>query len=73
MSVVVFQHRSYISSLKCVVLAASGINLKQKICMQNGQSVESVIMRHDATAGLYAGGPRQGSPRATLCVSSQVC
>ena len=29
-------------------------------------------MRHDAGAGKYAGGPRQGGPRATLCVSSQV-
>ncbi len=40
--------------------------------MQSGQSVEAVIMRHDAGAGKYAGGPRQGGPRATLCVSSQV-
>lgn len=29
-------------------------------------------MRHDAGAGKYAGGPRQGGSRATLCVSSQV-
>lgn len=40
--------------------------------MQSGQSVEAVIMRHDAGAGKYAGGPRQGGSRATLCVSSQV-
>lgn len=29
-------------------------------------------MRYDASAGRYAGGPRPGGPRATLCVSSQV-
>ena len=40
--------------------------------MQSGQSVEAVIMRHDAGAGKYGGGRRQGGSRATLCVSSQV-
>ncbi|BBN17167.1 23S rRNA (adenine2503-C2)-methyltransferase [Marchantia polymorpha subsp. ruderalis] len=64
--------KSTTSKLKVEHFSSDGTTVKLLIEMQNGQSVESVIMRHDATAGLYAGGPRQGSPRATLCVSSQV-
>ncbi|CAM6052135.1 unnamed protein product [Sphagnum compactum] len=52
--------------------SADGSTTKLLIRLQSGQSVEAVIMRHDAGAGKYAGGPRQGGPRATLCVSSQV-
>lgn len=52
--------------------SADGSTTKLLIRLQSGQLVEAVIMRHDAGAGKYAGGPRQGGPRATLCVSSQV-
>lgn len=52
--------------------SADGTTTKLLIRLQSGQSVEAVIMRHDAGAGKYAGGPRQGGSRATLCVSSQV-
>lgn len=49
-----------------------GRTTKLLLLLQSGLSVEAVIIRHDASAGLYAGGPRAGSSRATLCVSSQV-
>ncbi|CAL4938129.1 unnamed protein product [Urochloa decumbens] len=45
---------------------------KLLIRLQNGESVESVIMRYDTTLGKYDGKPRSGGVRATLCVSSQV-
>ncbi|KAF6159762.1 hypothetical protein GIB67_030020 [Kingdonia uniflora] len=38
----------------------------------NGAFVEAVIMRYDSSLGTYAGKPRSGGPRATLCISSQV-
>ncbi|CAL4929663.1 unnamed protein product [Urochloa decumbens] len=45
---------------------------KLLIRLQNGESVESVIMRYDTTLGKYDGKPRSGGVRTTLCVSSQV-
>ncbi|KAL2642086.1 hypothetical protein R1flu_009673 [Riccia fluitans] len=64
--------KSTTSKLKSEHFSSDGTTIKLLIELQNGQAVESVIMRHDASAGKYAGGPRQGGPRATLCVSSQV-
>lgn len=49
-----------------------GTTTKLLISLQSGQDVEAVIMRHDASAGKYAGGPRPRGIRSTLCVSSQV-
>ncbi|KAL2620795.1 hypothetical protein R1flu_001000 [Riccia fluitans] len=63
--------KSTTSKLKSEHFSSDGTTIKLLIELQNGQAVESVIMRHDASAGKYAGGPRQGGPRATLCVSSQ--
>nr|XP_024393400.1 uncharacterized protein LOC112290851 isoform X2 [Physcomitrium patens]XP_024393401.1 uncharacterized protein LOC112290851 isoform X2 [Physcomitrium patens] len=60
------------SQVKDQETSADGTTTKLLIQLQGGQSVEAVIMRHDAGAGKYAGGPRQGGSRATLCVSSQV-
>nr|TKV97600.1 hypothetical protein SEVIR_9G505100v2 [Setaria viridis] len=45
---------------------------KLLIRLQNGESVEAVIMRYDTTLGKYDGKPRSGGVRSTLCVSSQV-
>jgi hypothetical protein len=47
------------------------IGLKN-FAVQNGESVEAVIMRYDTTLGKYDGKPRSGGVRSTLCVSSQV-
>uniref|UniRef100_A0A804LFI5 Radical SAM core domain-containing protein n=1 Tax=Zea mays TaxID=4577 RepID=A0A804LFI5_MAIZE len=45
---------------------------KLLICLQNGESVEAVVMRYDTRLGKYDGKPRPGGVRSTLCVSSQV-
>ncbi|GJN30621.1 hypothetical protein PR202_gb18942 [Eleusine coracana subsp. coracana] len=45
---------------------------KLLIRLQNGESVEAVIMRYDTRLGKYDGKPRSGGVRSTLCVSSQV-
>lgn len=52
--------------------STDGRTTKLLITFQNGLSAEAVIMRHDSSVGKYAGGPRSGAYRATLCVSSQV-
>lgn len=64
--------KSTTSSVQALQTSVDGSTSKLLIRLQNGQTVEAVVMRHDASAGKYAGGPRQGGPRATLCVSSQV-
>jgi len=64
--------RTLTSQVQNQQTSADGSTTKLLIRLQSGQLVEAVIMRHDAGAGKYAGGPRQGGPRATLCVSSQV-
>lgn len=66
-----------ISSLmlfSCILLNLKYITFfqKKKLCYQNGNSVEAVIMRYDTRLGKYDGKPRPGGPRSTLCVSSQV-
>ncbi|THU64897.1 hypothetical protein C4D60_Mb01t31340 [Musa balbisiana] len=48
------------------------LTTKLLIRLQNGNSVEAVIMRYDTRQGKYDGKPRSGGPRSTLCVSSQV-
>lgn len=45
---------------------------KLLIRLQNGDSVEAVVMRYDTRLGKYDGKPRPGGVRSTLCVSSQV-
>lgn len=52
--------------------STDGRTTKLLIMFQNGLAAEAVIIRHDASAGKYAGGSRSGAFRATLCVSSQV-
>eukprot|EP00250_Pteridium_aquilinum_P010324 c19301_g1_i2 orf=692-1339(-) len=52
--------------------STDGRTTKLLITFQGGLSAEAVIIRHDSSAGKYAGGPRSGAFRATLCVSSQV-
>ncbi|GBG71092.1 hypothetical protein CBR_g8391 [Chara braunii] len=53
-------------------MSVDGSTTKLLIQLQDGKQVETVIMHHDASAGRYAGQPRGGGPRTTLCVSSQV-
>ncbi|XP_071726241.1 uncharacterized protein [Rutidosis leptorrhynchoides] len=48
------------------------LTTKLLIKLQNGASVEAVIMRYDSSLGKYGGKPRSGGPRSTLCISSQV-
>ncbi|KAI3753033.1 hypothetical protein L2E82_25077 [Cichorium intybus] len=48
------------------------VTTKLLIKLQNGSSVEAVIMRYDSRLGKYGGKPRPGGPRSTLCISSQV-
>ncbi|KAG9440420.1 hypothetical protein H6P81_020585 [Aristolochia fimbriata] len=64
--------RSTISSVASVVDSADGVTTKLLVKLQNGASVEAVIMRYDTRLGKYGGKPRPGGPRATLCISSQV-
>ncbi|GJP68304.1 hypothetical protein CLOP_g25032, partial [Closterium sp. NIES-67] len=49
-----------------------GDTTKLLIRLQDGLTVEAVIMRYDASEGRYNGYQRPGGERATLCVSSQV-
>ena len=51
--------------------SGDGTTTKLVVELQDGLRVETVIMRHDASQGLYSGGPRRGAARATACVSSQ--
>jgi len=52
--------------------SADGAATKLLVRLHDGLAVEAVILRHDSGAGKYAGAPRAGRKRSTLCVSSQV-
>ncbi len=52
--------------------SADGSTTKLLIRLHDGLKVEAVLLRHDSGAGRYGDGPRPGSKRTTLCVSSQV-
>ncbi|KAI7730395.1 hypothetical protein M8C21_025340 [Ambrosia artemisiifolia] len=60
------------SSVDSVADSTDQLTTKLLVKLQNGASVETVIMRYDSSLGKYAGNPRSGGPRSTLCVSSQV-
>ncbi|XP_010942797.1 uncharacterized protein [Elaeis guineensis] len=64
--------RALTSSLSSAVDSRDRVTTKLLISLQNGTSVEAVIMRYDTRLGKYDGKPRPGGPRSTLCVSSQV-
>jgi hypothetical protein len=66
---------SWISAVGCKVRIRKNAELGEFVLssgMQNGQLVEVIILRHDARAVKYEGGPLQGGLSATLCVSSRV-
>jgi adenine C2-methylase RlmN of 23S rRNA A2503 and tRNA A37 len=52
--------------------SADGGTTKLLLSLHDGLAVETVVLRHDSGAGMYAGAPRPGRKRITLCVSSQV-
>lgn len=60
------------STLHSVAHSTDDVTSKLLIKLQSGALVEAVIMRYDTRLGKYAGKPRPGGPRSTLCVSSQV-
>lgn len=60
------------STLHSITHSTDGVTSKLLLKLQNGAFVEAVIMRYDTRLGKYAGKPRPGGPRSTLCVSSQV-
>ncbi|KAK4744619.1 hypothetical protein SAY87_010931 [Trapa incisa] len=60
------------SSVHSVIDSTDDVTTKLLIKLQNGAFVEAVIMRYDTRLGKYAGKPRPGGPRSTLCISSQV-
>ncbi|CAI7807331.1 unnamed protein product, partial [Closterium sp. NIES-54] len=65
---------SFVASTSEVVeekTSHDGETIKLLIRLQDGLTVEAVIMRYDASEGRYNGGQRPGGERATLCVSSQ--
>ncbi|KAJ4966396.1 hypothetical protein NE237_018245 [Protea cynaroides] len=64
--------RSSTSTLDSVVESDDNITSKLLIRLQDGAFVEAVVMRYDSRMGRYAGKPRPGGPRSTLCISSQV-
>ncbi|KAL5713639.1 hypothetical protein ACHQM5_015695 [Ranunculus cassubicifolius] len=64
--------KSTTSVVDSVFESADNVTTKLLIKLQNGASVEAVIMRYDSSLGILAGKPRPGGPRATLCISSQV-
>ncbi|XP_072992345.1 uncharacterized protein [Typha latifolia] len=64
--------RSMTSSLISSIESKDRVTTKLLIRLQNGTSVEAVIMRYDTRLGKYNGKPRSGGVRSTLCVSSQV-
>ncbi|XP_042389656.1 dual-specificity RNA methyltransferase RlmN-like [Zingiber officinale] len=64
--------RPFTSSLSSAIDSKDHLTTKLLITLQNGNSVEAVIMRYDTRLGKYNGKPRPGGPRSTLCVSSQV-
>ncbi|KAJ3673966.1 hypothetical protein LUZ60_005958 [Juncus effusus] len=64
--------RTMTSSVSSAVDSSDRVTTKLLIRLQNGNSVEAVIMRYDTTLGKYDGKQRPGGVRSTLCVSSQV-
>ncbi|RDX99025.1 rlmN, partial [Mucuna pruriens] len=60
------------SSLHSVFHSADNLTSKLLIKLHNGAFLEAVIMKYDTRLGKYAGKPRPGGLRATLCISSQV-
>lgn len=60
------------STLHSVFDSNDEVTTKLLIKLQNGAFVEAVIMRYDTRLGKYAGQPRPGGLRSTLCISSQV-
>ncbi|XP_021892394.1 uncharacterized protein LOC110810499 isoform X2 [Carica papaya] len=60
------------STLHSLFHSSDEVTTKLLIKLQNGAFVEAVIMRYDTRLGKYAGKPRPGGPRSTLCISSQV-
>ncbi|KAH7518106.1 hypothetical protein FEM48_Zijuj09G0135400 [Ziziphus jujuba var. spinosa] len=60
------------STLHSATDSSDGLTTKLLIKLKNGALVESVIMRYDTRLGKYAGKPRPGGLRSTLCISSQV-
>ncbi|PON90556.1 Ribosomal RNA large subunit methyltransferase [Trema orientale] len=60
------------STLHSATDSSDGVTTKLLIKLQNGALVEAVIMRYDTRLGKYAGKPRPGGLRSTLCISSQV-
>lgn len=60
------------SMVSSAVDSKDRVTTKLLIRLQNGASVEAVIMRYDSRLGNYDGKPRPGGLRSTLCVSSQV-
>ncbi|KAJ0680915.1 putative 23S rRNA (adenine(2503)-C(2))-methyltransferase [Helianthus annuus] len=60
------------SAVDSVSDSTDQVTTKLLIKLQNGASVETVIMRYDSSLGKYAGKPRSGGLRSTLCISSQV-
>ncbi|KAJ4750744.1 Dual-specificity RNA methyltransferase RlmN [Rhynchospora pubera] len=64
--------RSMTSAVSSAVDSKDRVTTKLLIRLQNGTSVEAVIMRYDTRLGKYDGKPRPGGIRSTLCVSSQV-
>eukprot|EP01018_Ginkgo_biloba_P002994 Gb_20216 [translate_table: standard] len=60
------------STVKAAMKSGDQLTTKLLIQLQNGSFIEAVIMSYDTRLGTYAGSPRPGGPRATLCVSSQV-
>ncbi|KQK23055.1 hypothetical protein BRADI_1g71000v3 [Brachypodium distachyon] len=60
------------STLTAAAESKDRTTTKLLIRLQNGESVEAVVMRYDTRLGKYDGKPRPGGVRSTLCVSSQV-
>ncbi|KAM3230336.1 hypothetical protein ACQJBY_060870 [Aegilops geniculata] len=60
------------STLTAAAESKDRTTTKLLIRLQNGESVEAVIMRYDSRLGKYDGKTRPGGVRSTLCVSSQV-
>lgn len=60
------------STFHSVTNSTDGGTSKLLVKLQSGAFVEAVVMRYDTRLGKYAGKPRPGGPRSTLCVSSQV-
>ncbi|KAG8073905.1 hypothetical protein GUJ93_ZPchr0006g41367 [Zizania palustris] len=64
--------RPITSTLTTAAESRDGTTTKLLIRLQNGESIEAVVMRYDTRLGKYDGKPRLGGVRSTLCVSSQV-